>query len=183
MTKTTTPADLNAPVTDADERPNEIEFTGKPSPIGKLNACRSQAESEDEREMWGDRTAVQITDAPITRQEFKQETDVNHILKKFGVGGLPMKNTVYGEQNFDLDLQGAMEVTRDAQQLFDKLDPKVKELFPDWKAMLNGMASGELPAYIAQLQQEERDRSAEREAARKRKEDARKETPAVNPPE
>lgn len=58
-----------------------------------------------------------------TRQEFKDESDVNKLLSRYGVN-VPQVKAVYGEVDTDLDLQGAYMV---AQEVRERLSPEQLE--------------------------------------------------------
>lgn len=68
-------------------------------------------------------------DEDMTRQEFAQEADLNHLLKSFGVGPANYRPPVYGEADFDLDLQGAYSLVREAEEAFATLPRHLLDKF------------------------------------------------------
>lgn len=65
-----------------------------------------------------------------TRQEFKDEADVNKLLSRYGVN-VPQLRPVYGEVDTDIDLQGAYLA---AQEVADRLTPEQLEVLYTGKA-------------------------------------------------
>jgi hypothetical protein len=79
------------------------------------------------------------------RQEFKDEADVNIIMRRYGADA-PLKPTSYGEQDFDLDLQQALASIDSAQRMFAKLPSNIQEKYQSWQNVLNAAANGGLAA-------------------------------------
>lgn len=95
-------------------------------------------------------SGLDCSDLPDTaRQEFKREADVNYILSRFGVGGIPQRQVSYGEADFDLDLQGAYIANDAAEKAFYYLSPSLREKYKSVAAMLDAMNSGELAKDLA----------------------------------
>lgn len=75
------------------------------------------------------------------RQEFKADADVNTILKRFGV---EQRQVTYGEADTDLDLQGALEAVRSADEAFQGLPKNLRDKYRNMKNLLNAIESGAL---------------------------------------
>jgi len=75
----------------------------------------------------------------MTRQEFKQECDVNHILAQHGYVARPV---VYGEHNFDEDLTAKMQSRSVFQAWYDSAPLDVREMYPDLGSFLAAVGSG-----------------------------------------
>lgn len=77
-----------------------------------------------------------------TRQEFRDEVDVNMIVLRAG-GGLPLQNPViYGEVNYDLNLQDALEAVSSARQAWAKQPDEVRARFTGFPDLYDAVASG-----------------------------------------
>lgn len=74
-----------------------------------------------------------------TRQEFKEECDVNHILRQHGFMVRPV---VYGEHNFDEDLTAQMQSRSVFQLWYDSAPVEVREAYPDLASFLAAVGSG-----------------------------------------
>lgn len=75
----------------------------------------------------------------ITRQEFAEESDINFMLKKFGVGAqmpAPRKPPEYGDFSEVHDFETAMQRIREAEQTFLTLPADVREDFDNNPAEL-----------------------------------------------
>lgn len=72
-----------------------------------------------------------VTDVSLTRQEFKDECDINNLLRKYTEQGIPPALRVGTPQYFDAtdvpDFQTAMQVVIDAQEAFMKLPAAVRK--------------------------------------------------------
>lgn len=82
-------------------------------------------------------------DEDMTRQEFRDDCDVNILLRRHGVD-VPQRQVVYGEYDFDTDLSSAFAASRMAADAFDRVDPAVTSLYGDWPAVLAAVARGEV---------------------------------------
>lgn len=78
-----------------------------------------------------------------TRQEFKDETDTNWILKRFGIQGAN-RQVQYGHADFDLDLQQAHEAVNAAKIAHHRMPAHLRDKYPTYKSLLNAIESGEL---------------------------------------
>ena len=78
-------------------------------------------------------------DEDMTRQECKEECDVNHILRQHGYMVRPVK---YGEHNFDEDLTSQMQSRSVFQMWYDSAPADVREAYPDLGSFLAAFGSG-----------------------------------------
>lgn len=97
----------------------------------------------DEMMMISERTkelgVVVNFDEDLSRQEFKEECDVNHILRQHGYLVRPVQ---YGEHNFDADLTQQMQSRSVFQLWYDSAPPDVREAYPDLGSFLAAFGSG-----------------------------------------
>lgn len=77
----------------------------------------------------------------MARQEFKEEADINVLLKKFGV--TPNRELTYTEADFDLDLQQALTAIAEAREAFTRMPPVMLQKYPTWQALLTGLDTGQ----------------------------------------
>lgn len=77
----------------------------------------------------------------LTRQEFKDDTDITKILHRFGV---PQRtNPQYGNYDYTLDLQGAMEALTEANQAVERLPEPLRAKYGSIQALQDGIITGE----------------------------------------
>lgn len=100
-------------------------------------------------------TGIATGDAGLTRQEQKEEADVNWILSRFGPN-FPRHPAVYGERNYDMDLQRAHVAIDEAHQAWDQLSPALKEKFPDWQTYLAAVETGRIKLTIDEIENPEK---------------------------
>lgn len=109
-------------------------MTGKP-------AERTQV--DDLQDVYSDMAIVDTTGEPdMARQEFKNETDTNWILKQFGVP--QQRRPVFTDTNFDLDLQQAIQAVADAKYAYKRLPDHLKANYRTWLEVLAAIDAGEL---------------------------------------
>jgi hypothetical protein len=75
----------------------------------------------------------------MTRQEFKEECDVNHILRQHGYIARPVQ---YGEHDFGSDLTSKMQARSVFQAFFDAAPEVVRDRYPDLGAFMAAFGSG-----------------------------------------
>jgi len=78
-----------------------------------------------------EQSALYCTDGTRTQQNFKAECDINFMLKKFGVAGLPAGARIpeYGDFSGITDYHSAMNAVIDAKMAFDALPSAVRKRF------------------------------------------------------
>lgn len=77
-----------------------------------------------------------------TRSEFRDESDINFLLERYGALP-PGRGVHYGAANFDDDLTTAFETLERAREAHDQLPPAVKKLYPNWQMLALEIARGE----------------------------------------
>lgn len=112
---------------------------------GDANMHKAVRTQEDDLgDIYSQQTALDMSGFPDrARQEFKDEADINILLRRFGVT-VPQKQVTYGEANFDLDLQQAHAAVREAKEGFARLPEELRKKYPSWKSIFNAIQSGEL---------------------------------------
>lgn len=78
-----------------------------------------------------------------TRQEQKDECDINLILKRFGVGATG-RFPQYGSMDTNMDLHSALGAIRDAKQAYNRLPDELKKEYPTWRHLLVALDTGRL---------------------------------------
>lgn len=97
-------------------------------------------------ELTRDKGVVVNLDEDMTRQEFKEECDVNHILRQHGYMVRPVQ---YGEHNFDDDLTVQMQSRSVFQMWYDSAPADVREAYPDLGSFLAAFGSGAFKTGLA----------------------------------
>lgn len=85
-------------------------------------------------------------DAPnkdMTRQEFKQEADINYMLSRFGITQ-PRGAPTYGEWDDTIDLQTALQSVHDARAAYRRLPQNLKAKFTKMEDLLTALENGSL---------------------------------------
>lgn len=77
-----------------------------------------------------------------TRQEFKEEVDVNTILRRFGVNGTMQQAPLFGDVDFDVGAHEAYLVSVQAQDAWMRVDPTVRDKYKTWQELLDAVTRG-----------------------------------------
>lgn len=93
-----------------------------------------------------DEPTIDCSDLPdMARQEFKEEADINILLRKFGVRVLERSTQpIFAEVDFDLDLLGAYEARDQVMAVHRQLPEEVRNLYPTYADLLNAIEKGEI---------------------------------------
>lgn len=97
--------------------------------IGRDNPIADHSDRDDNKDM--------------ARQEQKDESDLHYMLTRFGVTqprGAPM----YGEYDDTLDLQEAINATREARAAYKELPQELRNKFTSMEHLLDAIANGSL---------------------------------------
>lgn len=79
-----------------------------------------------------------------TRQEFKDDQDINKLLKRHGVGVQSLLRPVaYGSYDFDQSLHGALLSLQAFREAFSGLPEGLRKAYPSPEALMAAVASGE----------------------------------------
>lgn len=86
----------------------------------------------------------------LTRQEFKDEADINVILNRFGVAQVrPLR---YGDEiDYSIDLQDAMHALSAVEGLPAIVPEELQGKYPDWRSILNATESGQYQKDLGDL--------------------------------
>lgn len=90
----------------------------------------------------------------MARQEFKDESDINVMLSRFGVQDQQRTAIKFGEADYTIDLQQALHSVHDARRAYQRMDPQIHELYPSFEKFLRGMDSGSLAKDLTRLDEE-----------------------------
>lgn len=103
-------------------------------------ALRKQTDTDQDE--WSLRTGIDCSDLPdLARQEFKDETDINNIVSRYGAGA-PQHKMVFGEVDYDQDLQQAKGILEQAQKAWDQMDPRIREKYRGWRSLFTAIENG-----------------------------------------
>lgn len=81
----------------------------------------------------------------LTRQEFKKECDINTLLEKFGADSFnQQRQPIYGDFDFDQDLQAAYATLDAAQRVYDKLPVDIKKKYLDYDDFIKALYNGDM---------------------------------------
>lgn len=90
-----------------------------------------------------------------TRQEQKDDADINKMLQRFGLGApAPNKVPRYDTWDESIDLQGAYAALDNVTMGYKKLPKELRREFPTALIFVNAMASGELAHYLEKQKRE-----------------------------
>lgn len=144
---------------------------------GYPRAVRSQADKMGD--YYSVETGKDTGDEILTRQEYKDEVDINNLLLKFGVNQ-QMRPIKYGEEiDYTVDLQTAMIAVEQAQHGYDRSVPQeLRTKYPTWQEWLNAVNSG---AYHHDLQELAKTKHEAEERAKEKTETEKKAVPEQAP--
>ena len=77
----------------------------------------------------------------MTRQEFRDEADVNKLMMRHGLVPRPVQ---YGEWDFDQDLTSSVQTRQAVSEAYAVLPQEVRAKFPDMGSVWAAIASGAL---------------------------------------
>lgn len=87
--------------------------------------------------------SASTTNIDRARQEFAQESDINYMLSRFGITP-PRGAPVYGEWDDSIDLQIALESTRETEAAFKALPRELRHKFGSMAEILKAVDNGSL---------------------------------------
>lgn len=107
----------------------------------------------DERgQEYSNRFAISFVDTTsVARQEFKDEADINIMLKRFGVNH-QQRTLTFGEQDYTIDLQAALSAIDQSKRVYARMAPEVKEIYPTWQKFVSGLNSGALAKDLERIE-------------------------------
>lgn len=128
-----------------------------------IPAIRTQVDGLDEEYSIG--TALDCSDMPdTTRQEFKNETDVNQVLARYGVDG-QRRPPIYSEVDYNMDLQQSLGAIREAERAIAKLPPELREKYGTWERLFAGAYNGGIQADLVAYHEKQASDKAAADAA------------------
>lgn len=90
-------------------------------------------------------TGLDCTDSPDkTRQEFRDDADINKLLSRYGIGAQPQRVPIFQEIDYTLDLQTAIAAAEQAKHAHSQLPKNLRERYPTVDDVLNAVARGQL---------------------------------------
>lgn len=120
-----------------------------------MKKVRSQA--DENGDAISKATAIDFSDAKdMTRQEFKDDADINILLKRFGLNQ-QLRQMTFTEVNYDLDLQQAFAAIKEARAIASTVPDELREKYPNWRAVLNATETGQYQQDLAIHHQKERE--------------------------
>lgn len=109
-------------------------------------AIRTQTDGLDEQYSIG--TGIDCTNLPdMTRQEFKDESDMNKVLARYGVDA-QQRPIEFGTIDFDLDLQQGLHVIRDVEVALGRMPKSIRDKYSDLNELARAFADGSLEAML-----------------------------------
>lgn len=121
---------------------NETQRTFRPT--------RKQSDLDFDERSRAARTTITPEPQFKGRQEFKAESNINNILRNFGVGPANAPPQ-YGETDLTLDLQQSLHAIHDARQAYADLPKDVHEKYPTWDAFSRAIISGQIIPELEKL--------------------------------
>lgn len=104
---------------------------------------RTQADGK--QEAFSERAVIDCSTLPDkTRQEFKAETDINTVLRRFTIGDLHARTPRYGDFDFTTDLQRSLATITAAKRAFAALPQELQDKYGSWEVSLTAAATGDL---------------------------------------
>lgn len=96
---------------------------------------------EDE---YSEMAAMPIDETMITRQEFKDEADLNILLGRFGVTSNQERPMQWGQEiDYNTDLQQALHAIAEARKVERTVPDELRAKYPTWRHVLTGVETGE----------------------------------------
>lgn len=83
-------------------------------------------------------------DRDRTEQHHRDDTDTAAILRKFGVTGVPPRQIIFDETDYDIDLQTAISAVDKARQIYRVIPDDVRKEYPTITHLFNAMQRGTL---------------------------------------
>lgn len=102
-----------------------------------------QPPNRDQSHIGLEEPTIDCSQGDTARQEFAQEADINYMLSRFGVTA-PRGAPTYGEIDYTLDLQQAIDSVREARAGYETLPVELRRKFPSMERMLAAIDDGSL---------------------------------------
>lgn len=112
-----------------------------------------------------DAASIDVSGDTLTRQEFKKETDINEILNRFGIPQFT-REPIFGEVNFDQDLQQAHLTIQRARETYDELPEWIRAKYPTQESLVDAIGNGQLAKDMKRADELKEQYQLEQDAAR-----------------
>ena len=106
------------------------------------------------------RTGTENTEASLTRQEFKNEADINWLLARHGANTQVRQGGDYTEVDYSVDLQDAYRLTEEMNNL--QAPEELQSKYPTWRHIIMAVETGQYAKDIADLETRKRAEEAAR---------------------
>lgn len=104
-------------------------------------------QTDNKFEAYSARTALSFEgERDLVRQELGASTDINVMMKKFGVGSFQRERPRFETTDYSVDRQAALESWRSARAAWEQLPKALRSKYSTTAKMLEGLASGQLEA-------------------------------------
>lgn len=113
---------------------------------------KSRLQSDDDQQKYSLAGGLSCAGSKdMTRQEQRPDSDIETMMKRFGLGTAPVPERTprYGTWDESIDLQSAYTALDNVRRGYKKLPAEVKREFPTPLIFVNAIASGELAHYLA----------------------------------
>lgn len=101
-------------------------------------------------------TATHPIGESLTRQEFKDDADINRLLARFGVNTQVRNDLQYGTQDDTLGLQELQLQLESAKNVMKAVPPELHDKYPNWLAVMSGIERGEYEKDLKDLAEKKR---------------------------
>lgn len=115
---------------------------------------------DEKNEEYSDNTALLCEDEHRTRQEFKDESDINNILRNFGLDKFRRERPLFTEVDYTIDLQTAHNATREVAEAHSRLPEKIRKQYPTPASLFAAIERGEVTAKTFREEEPPRDTGA-----------------------
>lgn len=116
-------------------------------------AIRTQQDRRGDE--YGKKTALDCSQSKdMARQEFKDEADINIMLKRFGVMQQQRTTVPFGEADYTIDLQSALHSINDTQRAYARMDPEIRKIYPSYQKFVQGVMSGSVKNDLERIKKE-----------------------------
>lgn len=121
---------------------------------------KTRTQIDDDFDKVSQATGLDANEPLITRQEFKDEADLNILLARFGVNAQQRPMTWGQEIDWNTDLQQALNAISEARQAEFNVPPELQSKYPTWRHVLNGAETGEYADDLMRLAKTRADTAA-----------------------
>lgn len=115
------------------------------------NKPAERTQDDNQQDFYSDLSGLDTGEETLTRQEFKDETDINIMLSRFGVNQ-QQRVMEYGKEiDYNLDLQQALAAVDTARRANLNVPEELRSKYPTWREVLNGAENGQYQADLQDL--------------------------------